>query len=278
MPIHSDWGNWLPKAIDSASPSGLAIWYLGCNGFVVKASDGTTLFIDPYLGLGDPPRTTRMISVPFAPTDITAADALLITHEHSDHVHGPTQGPILEKTDATYYAPDDSIAITREEDWQDSWQFKNDQLVQVTEGETVEIGGCTIRVEPAYDPDALHPVSYIIEHAGHTFFHGGDTKPADSLRDIGAKYEIGLGVLAFGSVGMLPDKQTREPARTRWYCDENQIIEAANALNLDRLLPSHWDMWRGLTADPTVLHHHAQSFEYPHDLEIVEIGDRIDLA
>jgi L-ascorbate 6-phosphate lactonase len=42
-------------------------------------------------------------------------------------------------------------------------------------------------------------------------------------------------------------------------------------------VPSHWDMWRGLTADPKVLHHHAKSFEHPRRLELVEIGDRVEL-
>jgi len=36
-------------------------------------------------------------------------------------------------------------------------------------------------------------------------------------------------------------------------------------------------MWKGMTADPTALHHHAQSYEYPQRLDIAEIGDRVDL-
>jgi L-ascorbate 6-phosphate lactonase len=36
-------------------------------------------------------------------------------------------------------------------------------------------------------------------------------------------------------------------------------------------------MWKGMTAEPTVLHKHVASFDYPNQLEIVEIGDRIDL-
>ena len=46
----SDWGDWLPRAVADATPDGVDLWYLGCNGFILKASDGTTLFIDPYCG------------------------------------------------------------------------------------------------------------------------------------------------------------------------------------------------------------------------------------
>lgn len=114
MSVHSDWGDWLPRAVSEADPDGVRLWYLGCNGFVLKASDGTTVFIDPYLGLGDPPRTVRMIPVPFDPTDVVEADAVLATHEHTDHVHGPSQAPILEETDATFYGPSASVETASE--------------------------------------------------------------------------------------------------------------------------------------------------------------------
>ena len=96
--IHSNWGNYLPLEIDNSSPDGVSIWYLGCQGFVLKSNDGTTIFIDPYLGNGNPPRTIRMIPVPFNPQDIVRADAILATHDHTDHVHAESQAPILSKT------------------------------------------------------------------------------------------------------------------------------------------------------------------------------------
>ncbi|ELY88535.1 MBL fold metallo-hydrolase [Natrinema altunense] len=277
--IRSDWGDWLVRDVEDATPDGVAIWYLGCNGFVVKGREGTTIYVDPYLGLGDPPRTIRMIPVPFDPDDVQAADAVLATHEHTDHVHGPSQAPILANTGAPFYAPDDSVAVAREEEaWTDEWDVADDQLTDVVESDTLEIGEFTVHVEQANDPDATHPVSYVFEHEAGTFFHGGDTKPTDEFERIGDEYAIDLAALAFGTVGQIPDKRTRDPKRTRWYNDENQIVECAAALECERLLPSHWDMWKGLTADPAALHHHAASFDHPRRLELVEIGDRVDLS
>ena len=273
----SDWGDWLPAAVAEADPDTVAVWYLGCNGFVLKGADGTTLFIDPYLGIGDPPRTVRMIPVPFDPTDVVEADAVLATHEHSDHVHGPTQAPILSATGADYYAPDASMAVVEDEAWTEEWGVVADQFVTVAEGDRFEVGEFTVHVVPVNDPDAEHPVGYVIESDAGTVFHGGDTRPADSFPELADRFDLDLGVLAFGSVGMLPDKETREPKRTQWYADENDVIRAANDLELDRLVPSHWDMWKRLTADPTVLHHHARGFDHPDRLDVVEIGDRIDL-
>ena len=244
---------------------------------MLKAEE-TTVFVDPYLGTGDPPRTVRMVPIPFDPEDVTEADAVVATHEHTDHVHGPSQAPILETTGATFYAPDDGLAVAREEErWTDEWDVSDDQLEEVQEGDTFEIGAFAVHVEPAHDPDATHPVSYVFEYDGRTFFHGGDTKPSDEFARVGEEYDIDLGVLAFGTVGNIPDKESGDPKRTRWYNDENQAIEAASDLRFDRFLPSHWDMWKGLTADPKALHEHARSFEHPKRVEIVEIGDRVDI-
>jgi L-ascorbate 6-phosphate lactonase len=274
--VHSDWGDWLPQAVADADPDTVAIWYLGCNGFVLKSSSGTVVFIDPYLGLGDPPRTIRMLPVPLDPADVRAVDAVLATHEHTDHVHGPSQAPLLADHDAEFYGSAASVHAAREADWTEEWDLHPDQLNRVRDGDSMRIGDLTISVEPANDPDAEGPLSFVLEHQSGTFFHGGDARPG-AFSGVGEAYDIDLGVLAFGTTGMIPDKETREPARTTWYNDEGMVIDAATELGLDRLLPSHWDIWKGLTADPTALHAHARGFEFPRQLELVEIGDRVDL-
>jgi L-ascorbate 6-phosphate lactonase len=274
----SDWGDWLPKAVAEATVEGVTLWYLGCNGFVVKAGDGSTLFIDPYFGLGTPPRTIRMIPVPMNPSDVRDADAILVTHEHSDHVNGPSQAPILAETGATMYGPDDSIARTTEESWVDRWDCRGEQFRTITEGDYLDVGSLSVSVEAAHDPLATHPVSYVIEYNETTLFHGGDTRHnPDILSDVGSRYDIDLGILAYGSNGMIADKETGELRYRDWYADGNEAVAAAESLRLDRLLPTHWDMWKRLRADPKALFDHAKGMEYPRDIEIAEIGDRIDI-
>ncbi|MFB6167875.1 MAG: MBL fold metallo-hydrolase [Haloferacaceae archaeon] len=272
----SDWGDWLLGEIAAADPDGVDLWYLGCNGFVLKDSDGTTVWIDPYCGTGDPPKTVRMIPVPFDPAAVESADAVLATHEHSDHVHGPTQGPILANTGATYHAPSDSLAVVEAEGWRDEYGVDEAQFAEVGDGDSFSVGAFDVSVVAVSDADATEPVGYVVEHDAGTLFHGGDTKPGPTLDRVGEAFDVDLAVVAFGTVGLLPDGEGGR-SRTKWYCDENEAVAVADAVEADRLLPSHWDVWRNLTADPTSLHDHVRSFPHPERLEVVEIGARIQM-
>lgn len=271
--VHATWDDWLVSEVEQATPDGVAVWYLGCNGFVLRSAT-TTLYVDPYFADGDPPDLVRMIPVPMDPADATDCDAVLVTHEHIDHMHPPSYGPLLEDG-GRLYAP---RAAYDHPDYEGGLRVGDDQRRVVTVGDTVEVGDFTVHVRGANDGDAIEPVSYVIEHDAGTFFHGGDSKPAEAFADVGTTFDIDLGVLAFGTVGNVRHSEDDAVRRTRWYMDENEVADAANALELDRLLPSHFDMWRGVAADPKVLHEHVASFEYPRVLEVVSIGDRVDLG
>ncbi|MFC6862837.1 MBL fold metallo-hydrolase [Halomicroarcula sp. GCM10025817] len=269
--IHATWGDWLAGEITGATPDGVAVWYLGCNSVVLK-SQAATLYVDPYFGDGDPPKLVRMIPVPMDPAD-AAADAVLVTHEHIDHMHPPSYGPLLED-DGTLHAPQASYD---EPDYEGDLRVTEDRRSVVGEGDSFTVGDFTVHVRGADDPDAIEPVSYVVEHEAGTFFHPGDSKPADAFAAIGDEFDIDLGVLAFGTVGRIHHSEGSETRPTKWYMSENEVVEAANDLRLARLLPTHFDMWKGVTGDPKGLHEHAASYEYPRALEVVSVGDRVDL-
>lgn len=272
--VQSSWGTWfIGEEVEAAEPDGLSIWYLGCNGFILRTAT-TTVYIDPYFGTGTPPETIRMIPVPMDPADATVCDAVFVTHEHIDHMHPPSYGPLVETLGADLYAPE---AAYNEPDYDGDMRTPDDQTHIIAVGDSVTVGDLTVHARGANDPDAIEPVSYVIEHASGTFFHAGDARPGEVFEELAHEFDIDLGVLALGTIGNIYKQEMNEAERTDWYNDENQIIEAANALDLGRLLPSHHDMWKGVGADPKVLCEHARSYAYPQCIETVEIGDRLEI-
>jgi L-ascorbate 6-phosphate lactonase len=274
--VHSTWGDWFVRdEIESTAPEGLSLWYLGCNGFVLRSPE-TTLYVDPYFGDGDPPNIVRMIPVPIDPTDATACDAVFATHEHIDHMHPPSYDPLVNDLGADVYA---TAACYDDPHYDGDMRVPEERTHVVEAGDDVTVGDLTVHVRGANDPDAVEEVSYVFEHDSGTFFHGGDSRPApEAFPRVADEFDLDAGALAFGSVGDIYDPETDSVERTRWYMDENQVIEAANQLELDRLVPTHYDMWRGVGADPKVLADHAASLEYPRVIETVRVGDRLDVA
>lgn len=279
--VHSTWGEWFVRDEIEASERDFGVWYLGCNGYVVRTPEAT-VYIDPYFGDGSPPRTIRMIPVPVAPEAVTLCDAVLVTHEHIDHMHPPSYGPMIE-SGADLYAPSASYETP---DYDGALRGPEQRMHTVEIGDGLSIGDLTVHVRGANDPDAIEPVTYVIEHESglngktETVFVAGDSRPADAFSGIGDEFDIDLGMVAFGSVGTIVHTEEDPTAAypTDWYNDASQVIEIANQLELDRLVPVHWDMWRGVGADPTAIHDVAASRQYPRVVEIVRIGDRLDLS
>jgi len=274
--VHATWGDWFVREeVEAADPDGVSLWYLGCNGFVLRSAE-TTIYVDPYFGDGDPPNTVRMLPVPVDPAAATDCDAVFATHEHIDHFHPPSYGPLVEDLGATLYAP--GACYTDARDYEGEIRAPDDRRQRVTVGADIPVGDFVVHVRGARDPDAEEPVSYVFEHASGTVFHAGDSRPAPAFADVAAEFDLDVGALAYGSIGHIAFPAESAVRRTEWYMNENQVVEAANALELDRLVPTHWDMWKGMDADPKVLHEHVTSHVYPRVLERATVGDRLDLA
>jgi L-ascorbate 6-phosphate lactonase len=281
--VYATWGkSFLKNEIEAVDPDRLSIWYLGCNGFVVRSSE-TTLYIDPFFGDGYPPSFYRMIPVPLDPSDVDCCDGVLLTHEHLDHFHPDSYGPILDTTGADLYASEPCFE-SAQNNWNDL-RAPPEQRQIVEPGDSFEFDDLTVHTRVGKDPDSVGEVTYVIEHKSGTFFNAGDSRYTDAFKHIGQEFDINIGSLAFGTHTQIHlDEERREQGEksetrtNQMYMTENSVIRSANALGINRLVPCHFDMWKGSRGDPKVLHEHATSYQFPHLLEVVEIGDRIDIS
>lgn len=274
--IHSTWDDWFVRwEVEAAKPSGLSAWYLGCNAFVIRTPE-VTVYIDPYFGDGDPPTLLRLAPVPMDPRDVNYCDAVLVTHEHVDHLHPPSYEPLLEADGAPMFAPRTSVAHPDRGPAERAGLEVDSRIV--APGEAFELGDLTVHVFDADDPDAEQPVSFLLEHDEGTFFHAGDSRVAESFYEIGRAHDVDICALAYGSWGWRYYPAADEIRTREVYMDADDVVEAANALRADRLVPTHWRMWKGLEADPGALSTAATSMVYPRVIEPVTVGDRVDVA
>lgn len=160
------------------------IWANNYSGIVIK-TPRRILIIDP----------TEVNSDAF-----TKANAILITHEHYDHLDEAIIGDIFSVTNCQVIA--DSTSRPRL-----AGLIKSDKLFEARVGEEFDIDGVTINVEHSNHSPAATPVSFVItSENGVTIFHTSDSLPFGDMQRIGRVYKPDI---TFCTIGLAPSASAR---------------------------------------------------------------------
>ena len=129
-------------------------------------------------------------------------DAILITHEHYDHLDTHLVANLQSKTGCLVVADQTSSKLLAR-------SVPGDKLVTVKPGSQVSVGEAKIYVEECNHPPASTPVTYIIEAGGLKVYHTADSLPFKRMAEIGATHEPDI---TFCTVGIAPGASPRTGA------------------------------------------------------------------
>jgi L-ascorbate metabolism protein UlaG (beta-lactamase superfamily) len=158
----------------------LGIWWIGQSSFIVRGG-GITIYIDPYLN----PSPKRIVPPPLRPEQVTNADYVLCTHDHSDHID-PTALPGIAAASprAKILVP----AVAREK--LVGLGISAGQIVVPSIDEPMIAGPLTIVAIPAahealdYSPELGYPyLGYVLKFNGVTLYHAGDCTMYEGLSE-----------------------------------------------------------------------------------------------
>ncbi len=219
-----------------AGDSPIVVWF-GHSSYFIRIG-GKNLLIDPvfsnraspvqFVGTGSYPGT-RVYSV----ADLPPLDAVILTHDHYDHLDYETIRQLIPKTAAFHAALGVGGHLERwgispqkitEYDWWESGQVADGLSLVATPARHFSGRGLT-RGKTLW-------VGFVLRSATHTLYLGGDSGYGPHFREIGERYgPFDLALLEDGQY----DRQ--------WpfiHMMPEEVAQAALDLKAKTLLPVHW--------------------------------------
>lgn len=212
------------------------IWF-GHSSYFIR-TQGKNILVDPvfskraspfqFLGVKEYP-----VSIRYTAEDIPTIDALIITHDHYDHLDYNSLISLGPKVKAIYTALGVGSHLSY-------WGFEEARIKEMDwwEGDTI-LSGIDLIATPARHfsgrslvRNKTHWASFILKTGEHNLFLGGDSGYDAAFKTIGEKYgPFDIGILECGQYNTMWPNIHMMPEET---------VQASADLRAKVLLPVHW--------------------------------------
>ena len=234
-------GKQLFAAVEKCESPG-AFWWLGQHTFIVKLGE-TVVLIDPFLT----ERDDRNVPPLFKPADAAGiVDFVLCTHDHLDHIDPAAIPGLAADTDALFVAP------TAHEGRMLSLDVPESRLTLIDDEESADLDHISIHgVKAAHEffeqtEEGFYPfLGYVIEGAGRTVYHAGDTLWWDGLQTRLRRWHIDVAFVPIN--GRDARRYARNILGNMTYQEAADLI---GGLAVSLAVPAHYDMFDGNLEDP----------------------------
>lgn len=258
--------------------NGLAIWWLGQSGYLIKSSRGL-LAVDLYLSEHltrkyantDKPHI-RMTRAPMRGEDLTGVDLLLASHKHSDHLDPETAPAVLAASPKASLGLPEAI---REHAL--GLGLPNDRLIGLDADSMLTAAGFLVRAIPSahenFDRDekGRYPyLGFIIESSGLRLYHSGDTLVYPGLVETLAAERFGALFLPING---------RNPSRG--VAGNMSVVEAVELATVARprfVVPHHYDMFTFNTVPVADFEAEARRLPAGTEARVLQCGQRWELT
>ncbi len=188
----------------------MRLTWFGHSNFLLEA-DGKRVLVDPFFE-GNP-------SAPVKWQDIGAVDAVLVTHDHGDHLGQAVE--IRAAHDAQLVCIFDLATRLRDDG------VPADRLLGMNMGGTVDAAGVRVKMVQAFhSAQTGAPAGYIMTFpGGFCAYHAGDTALFSDMKLFRRFFDIDLALLPMGG----------------WFTmDATEAAVACSFLGCRNVAPMHW--------------------------------------
>ena len=175
----------------------------------------------------------RSHPVPARLEDLPRLDAVLISHDHYDHLDTATIDELTRTQDMPFVVPLGVGSHLRR------WGVPEDRIVELDWGQSADLDGLTLTCTEArhfsgrlFAANATLWSSWLVEAAGRSAFFGGDSGYTEAFAELGRQHgPVDLTVLPIGAYDV------------RWpdvHMDPAEAVRTHLDLRGDVMLPIHW--------------------------------------
>jgi L-ascorbate 6-phosphate lactonase len=223
----------------------ISFWNLGQAGILIKGREEDGLIcIDPYLSSSieqENPATEFKRAYPpvLSPIKLVDADAILITHEHDDHLDFPTLREVGQNSEnPIFVVPAPFVSMVQSE-------TGNKNIVAAKGNESFQIKGFQVTPVPAahtsyqVDLQGNHLyLGYCIEVNGVRLFHSGDTIVTPELIEKVKAFKPHVVFLPINGGDYF--RSSREIVGNMSF---REAVEFSIAVGADQIIPIHYDLF-----------------------------------
>ena len=228
----------LSASLQAQPVEGLRAIWLGHSSVYIEL-DGLRLLVDPvfsdyaspFIGIGP----ERSHPPPIALAGLPDIDAVLISHDHYDHLDMQTV-QYLSSMGTHFLVPLGAGSHL------DEWNVPKDQITELDWWESTEVRGVTVICTPAqhyssrgiFDYKETFWSSWSVVGPEHRVFYSGDSGFSNHFQSIGEQFgPFDLSIIKIGQYG----------PGVSWiysHMDPEQAVEAHLAVRARRMLPVSW--------------------------------------
>lgn len=238
--------------VPRAEPARLTATWVGHTSVFLQL-DGLNLLTDPIWSERASPLSfagPKRYSPPGVDFDsIPIVDAVLVSHDHYDHLDAPTVRRIISRFPAAAWkVPLETAAFFRRRGARD--------VEELTWHQATELGEIRVTCVPAQHFSGRGPLSrnrtlwcgWVLEAEKHSVYFAGDTALNPSFSDIGKRYgPFDLALMPIGAYD--PRWFMRSVHMDPEECVKASAMMSPNVSNLPLVLATHWGTFK-LTDEP----------------------------
>ena len=229
------------RHFDALPPTGLRVTWMGHSTSLIEI-DSARVLTDPVWSERPSPLSwigpTRYFAPLIAIDSLPRIDAVLISHDHYDHLDYPTVVALTAKTSAVFIVP---LGVAAHLEY---WGVPLHRIVELDWWENTSIKSLKVTLTPArhasgrtglFDNDATLWGGFAIASAQHRVYYSGDTGLFPEMNSIGAR----LGPF---DVTMIETGQYHR-AWPEWHIGPEQAVNANTRVLGKTMIPVHWGLF-----------------------------------